>query len=160
VRKAVPTRWLAAAMLPSKPRRKGKPDIYAHPASGKNASTVKASEVIAGHKLYVRLGTGAAGSVHLATLPAQQQTLQQVFPINRHCSSCEPAHHDCRPRHEYGRQQAPAHLTITADQQSIDALATILPQSMTEQALAGIHLLGPLISIFSRRWYGAARASF
>lgn len=116
------------------------------PNGQKSGTTVKVSEILFGQKLYLRVGTGQAWQViDLAALQTQAAQAigglpgaQTVLQLAReHLSIVD---HGVST----AKQVRLHHLTITLDQQGMEAFATALPTSMLKQAVGDIHLLHPM----------------
>lgn len=111
--------------------------------AGTHTTTLQASEVFAGQRLYVRVGTASTWQVVDLTpllqnaakgLPAPQQ-LQQLAA--QHVSIVD---HGVST----AGQQRLHHLTVTLDQQGAQAFASLLPQPMLKQVLNAVMLQKPL----------------
>ncbi|HZU00739.1 MAG TPA: hypothetical protein VFA10_13820, partial [Ktedonobacteraceae bacterium] len=103
-------------------------------------------EILFGQKLYLHVGTGQAWQViDLAALQAQAAQATDGFPGAQTVLQLAQKHLSLVDRGvSTAKQVRLHHVTITLDQQSMEAFAAALPTSMLKQALGDIHLLRPM----------------
>ncbi len=125
---------------------KGRLALTLVPNGQKGSTTVKVSEILFGQKLYLRVGTGQAWQViDLAALQAQAAQATGGFPGAQTVLQLAQEHLSIVDRGvSTAKQVRLHHVTITLDQQGMEAFVAALPPSMLKQALGDIHLLRPI----------------